>query len=453
MSTEREMRFAELLTEAVHTIRRRQGKPIAVIQDELTYALGRDSGNPVEYWRKGNIPASQSDLLTLSRELVKRGGLNQEWMEQFWGCTDFLGLAELVGELFSESEQTTLLPQRPFFDLIGRASQVDEILTRLQSERSSPFVAVDGMGGIGKTALIYQVVTESLEDRLFDRAIWIADEHDDRFLASDAGLTYESVLQTLARRLGNRELVHLPLAQREARIASLLKLQKTLIVIDNMETAAEAQHEIAERFRKIIGPGDRVLLASRQRFVNDVYHVHLLGLSDEDSARLMRQEAHTRGLSRVERTPPADLFKIAQKTGGSPLALKLAVGQLGYQPLDVVVTRFQQVQLLDAGEMDEYARLYRHIFMPSWELLSTEARRLLISMTHFAAGFGGTFESIKVTSGLDTGLLATRIDELWQLAFLETGDATHDQIRYYLHALTRHFVLSDIVRARHSVGA
>ncbi|MBW7886582.1 MAG: hypothetical protein H3C34_28925 [Caldilineaceae bacterium] len=42
-------RFAQLLTEGLHRIRRREGKTIAAIQDELGYALGREGGTAIEY--------------------------------------------------------------------------------------------------------------------------------------------------------------------------------------------------------------------------------------------------------------------------------------------------------------------------------------------------------------------------------------------------------------------
>ena len=55
-------RFADLLTAAIQQIKRREGKPVRVIQDELGYALGKAGGSMVEFWRKGNLPARHADL-------------------------------------------------------------------------------------------------------------------------------------------------------------------------------------------------------------------------------------------------------------------------------------------------------------------------------------------------------------------------------------------------------
>jgi hypothetical protein len=74
-------KFAQLLTEAIYKIQAQESKTVkktlGIVQDELGYALGREGGSPVEYWRKGHIPASIDDIEGLGRELVKRGGLDQ----------------------------------------------------------------------------------------------------------------------------------------------------------------------------------------------------------------------------------------------------------------------------------------------------------------------------------------------------------------------------------------
>lgn len=445
MNRREEERFGELLTEAVHTIKRRTGRPIAVIQDELMYALGRESGNPVEYWRKGHIPAGQSDFIQLARELVARGGLGRDWLRQFWSCTEFVGLADVERELFSGEEmEKPSLPRRPYARLVGRAQRLAEIVDTLADDQGRPMVAIDGMGGIGKTALAYAALEQALASGLFEGGVWVREDGPGPG-GGGPGLTYEGALNAIGLGLGLRDVGARGIAGAEERIAGLLRAQKILLVLDNLETAAEPQAEIAERVAGLLGPHSRALLTSRRRFVHGVYHIHLGGLDAPAAAELLRQEAQARGIVHVAQADPDDLTRIVSQTGGSPLALKLAVGQLAYQPAEVVAARFQQVRL-QQDETDEYARFYRSIFFPSWGLLSDEGKRLLVSMTHFAPGMGGGFAAVKAASGLATDALAEGIDELWRLAFVEIGEPTAGGIRYYLHPLTRHFVLSDIVQ-------
>ena len=67
-------RFAVLLTAAVHRIKWLEGKPVAVIHDELGYALGKQGGAMIEHWRKGHVPVRLSDMEMLAQVLVARGG-------------------------------------------------------------------------------------------------------------------------------------------------------------------------------------------------------------------------------------------------------------------------------------------------------------------------------------------------------------------------------------------
>lgn len=72
-------RFAVLLTAAVHRIKWLEGKPVAVIHDELGYALGKQGGAMIEHWRKGHLPARRGDVERLAGLLMQRGRLDRAW--------------------------------------------------------------------------------------------------------------------------------------------------------------------------------------------------------------------------------------------------------------------------------------------------------------------------------------------------------------------------------------
>lgn len=93
-------KFADLLTIAVRTIAARANKTIASVQDELGYALGREGGSSIEYWRKGHIPADLDDLEKLAGELVRREGLSQEQCELFLRSADHPEPGRVARQLF-----------------------------------------------------------------------------------------------------------------------------------------------------------------------------------------------------------------------------------------------------------------------------------------------------------------------------------------------------------------
>ncbi len=443
-------KFAELLTEAVRTIAARENKPIALVQDELAiYALGRKSGTAVEYWRKGHIPGKQSDVEKLGRAIVEQSNLEREWLEPFLISAGHPNPSRFCDALFP-GPLPVYLPNKPYRELMGRDTLVRDIMAALSDPEGRWIVAIDGMGGIGKTALAHEIVEQCLKEHHFDAVVWASaarTEADHRDSTETDALTFEMVLDTIVRHLDALDILRLGAAQKEVRIQNLLRSRRIVIVLDNLETAGEPQNEIARRLRPLLGPS-KALLISRHRFTGELYAIHLTGLDEEPALAFIHQEAEEKRISRVKIAQPGELEQIVEATGGSPLAMKLVVGQLGHLPLEIVLEHLQEVRSLESRtDEDEYIRFYKFIYFPSWQLLSRAGKRLLISMAHFAPGVGGTFEAIKATSDLPDDVLNRTINELWRLSFLEAGELSNlKQIRYYLHALTQYFVLSDIVQ-------
>ena len=103
-------KFARLLTEAIHRIRLSESKNVQVVQDELGYALGREGGSAIEYWRKGHIPPKLIDIEKLATELVRRAHLERSWLEQFLDSAHHPNPAKLFNELFPPAPP----PPEPF---------------------------------------------------------------------------------------------------------------------------------------------------------------------------------------------------------------------------------------------------------------------------------------------------------------------------------------------------
>lgn len=349
---------------------------------------------------------------------------------------------------FSPSVQ---LPSKSFHTLIGRDALIGDVMAALRDPGSKWMVTIDGMGGIGKTALARETADRCLKEGLFETIVWEQaprEQYTGKKRRKETGtFTYETTLDAIARQLGALDVPLLKGAEKEARVQTLLQSQRVLVVLDNLETAKEPQNEIARKLRPLLAPS-KALLTSRQRFQGDLYPVSLIGLKDDDSITLIRRVAEERNISRVAAAELSELQEIAETTGGSPLALKLVVGQLANLPLGIVLSQLREIQPpTQNSEEDEYYRFYQDIFFPSWRLLTDDGKKLLISMSHFAPGVGGTLEAINATSGLADNQLIQTINELWRFSFLEVGESSNlKQIRYYLHALTQYFVLSDIVK-------
>lgn len=74
--------FADLLTEALERIKRRERKTISAVQDEIGYEIGREGGSSIQYWRRGNLPDWQT-VEKLAKVLMIKGQMSESWLHQF----------------------------------------------------------------------------------------------------------------------------------------------------------------------------------------------------------------------------------------------------------------------------------------------------------------------------------------------------------------------------------
>lgn len=440
-------RFGRLLSEAIHRIKIKSNKLIQAIQDELGYAIGREGGSAIEYWRTGHVPSDLEEVERLAREILKRIDLGRRWLKEFLSSAGHPLADQLCDDLYPSSPRQLMasqLPARPYRVLIGRERDIQGIIDAISYPQSPGFITIDGLGGIGKSALAIEIVHRVMEKPTFEKIIWLSAASSE----TDNVLTFDKILNEIAIQLEIPEINSLPPQEKSSRMRVVMSNRKLLIVLDNLDTARESQSEIINKLKPIIGRG-KALLTSRRRFDGDVYGVHLMGLNRDDGINFIRQESKDKNVNRISASAPDELEHIVNVTDGSPLAMKLVVGQLGYLPLEIVLNHLEKAIPLrkDAGQ-DEYVSFYRFIFMPSWDLLSEDGKKLLLAMALFPPEVGGSFEAIRSVSRLTDDILEQCIDELWRLSFLEIGESTSiEQLRYYLHSLTRYFVRSDIVRS------
>ncbi len=451
--------FGAILTRGIQRIKSCEAnKPVSVIHDELGYAIGREGGSAISYWRQGFIPKGD-DLANLAREIVKRSDLDITWLKQLLASAEYPYPSGLCNELFPThttdsitEEINRLLPRKAYRQFIGRQALQTEIMTLLNDPYGYRLITIDGMGGIGKTALAHVIASKCLKRRQCESVLWIGSATD---LLSAPGkeeqseVAFERILYTIGSQLDIGDLSQLSEDEIQERIHNRLCEKPMLVVLDNLDSFTLQQEEVVRQLEPILGLS-KALLTSRIRFVGDLYAIHLGGLEEDDAAKFVRLEAKERRLHHVERAHHKEIESIIRASGGSPLAMKLVVGQLGHLPIKTVLTHLEEVKSISSNRaIDEYVNLYRTIYLPTWKLLSTASESLLISISKFESGFGISMKSIQGESQLTGDELAVCINELWRLSLLEVVEPTAaslNELRYSIHPLTQRFVCSDIVQ-------
>jgi hypothetical protein len=324
------------------------------------------------------------------------------------------------------------LPPRSEF--IGRDAEKSRMQEALCSR--SYLISIDGIGGIGKTSLALEVVYDCLraskgkqpDDGIatFEGFIWTT--------ARDRNLSLNAVLDTIARTLEYPGIVQQPSEEKQAAIRKLLQAKPYLLVIDNFETITD---DSVRDFLLNLPEPSKVLITTREQKLRQVRAISVKGLTEPEALALIRSEGRRLGLVSLEQAEDRTLLRLYAATGGAPLAIKWAVGQIKQkgQSLDTVLAALHEAR----GD------IFEQVFVRSWELLSVEARQVLMVMPIFAA------PTIRAALEAASDVHHFALDEaLGQLVETSLVDATDElevaRRRYSMHPLTRAFAAAKLAQ-------
>jgi tetratricopeptide (TPR) repeat protein len=309
---------------------------------------------------------------------------------------------------------------RPPADFTGREDELKELLSAIEAGGVT-ISGLQGMGGIGKTALALKLV-ELLKPRYPDAQFFL-----DLKGASTQPLTVAEALAHVVR--AYHPTAKLPENESELRglYLSVLEGQRALLLMDNAANAAQVE--------PLIPPvGCLLLVTSRQHFtVPGLAAKNLDTLSAADARDLLLTIA-----PRIE--TQAD--EIATLCGHLPLALRLAATALvKYRNLPAadyvrrLRDRQQRLQLIDAS------------LSLSYELLSAALRErwrcLAVFPDTFAGDAAAAVWEVEVDEAQDI------LGELMASSLVEWNEVSD---RYRLHDLARLFADAKLSAEKRAVG-
>lgn len=350
------------------------------------------------------------------------------------------------------------IPGPGYVKLLGRETEIETIKEVLNDPKRRRIIGVDGLGGIGKTSLVREIV-KSYSDVGFDKVLWQTASTTN----NSERMTFETVLDGIAIQLNRSDLFKLKREEREIQTRELLHEQPVLIVLDNMETSAEPQDEIIQKLLPILG-SSKALLTSRHRFTetfeDSVFPLRLRGLNKGAAIDLIKDTAIEKNMPEVLTVKDDELEPIIEATGGeyfgyTPMALKFIVGQLERFEPELILKYLEGVRLTDEEEeisdKDEFRTFWKHIFLTSLKLLSYLDRKFMSGMTHFEPNIGSKYDLIISSIGLSEEEFKQVVDNTWRISFLEIGKQGLKR-KYYQHRLSYTFFFLIISQAKMKRG-
>ncbi len=327
-----------------------------------------------------------------------------------------LELAKVLREAFQAGRALHQLPPPPG-DFMGREQEIDDILSKI--EKGTVISGLQGMGGVGKTALAL-VLAERLAERYRDAQFYL-----DLKGTSPQPLTPGEAMASVIR--GYRPAQKLP--EKEAELSglyhSVLDGQRAILLMDNARDAAQVT--------PLLPPtGCLLLVTSRWHFaLPGLYAKNLDTLPPEDACKLLVAIAPRINGQAVE---------IARLCGHLPLALRAAGSALA-ETVDLAPADYA-TRLGDARKRLELVEASLGL---SYELLPPELQARFAALAVFPETFGRA--AAATVWAIEPDPAQDALSSLLKYSLLEYDAA---KARYWLHDLVRDFAharLTSVERA------
>lgn len=328
-----------------------------------------------------------------------------------------------------------------YTELVGMEETQSKIVNALLNQDEHFIVSIDGLGGLGKTALAHKTSSDFIHSRRFEEIAWVTAKQTHLTsrgrLQVETGrpaLTFPMLLDKLTTQFDLPESVKGTKLQKQRFVKQFLQERACLIVIDNLETIADYQDLIPE-IKNLQNPS-KFLITSRFRLIDHpgVFSYSLSELPRLSAYKLLRMEAERTGFFDLANAQDNDLSKIYDLVGGNPMALKLIVGQLRFHSLPRVLDRLAESQHNDSG-----IGLFDYIYYEAWETLNDDSKLILLTLTQ--AGDGGfTLQHIVSLTNLPEIKVESCIEELILISLVDQKGSLWER-KYSLHRLTELFLL------------
>jgi tetratricopeptide (TPR) repeat protein len=341
-------------------------------------------------------------------------------------------------DLESNRTQTRLrrIPHNlpPRHEFIGRTEETHQIFDALRIR--SPIVIVEGISGIGKTSLVLQAAYDCLmasrkSSRLstptFKAIVWAS--------ARSRLLLLQDILDTIARTLDKQYILNLPNYDKYHEILRLMRSIDMLLIIDNFESIHD--NDVFDFLNHLPEPS-KCIVTTRTLALLDSFptarRITLQGLKTRESYQLLSLEFSKAGIILPEIGSDKLLPSLIDATGGCPLAIQWAVGQ--------VTQKAQGVETVITNLRGASGALFETIFGRSWSLLSNSGQKLLVLASLFTSASKAALEAASDLHGDD---LQAAMDQLVLMRLVESNKrVTESDLRFTIHPLTRAYVANKI---------
>lgn len=221
------------------------------------------------------------------------------------------------------------LPEKFDHDITGLLGRNDETkkLRKLITKETVPFLAVVARGGVGKTALLLELIKEITRDHkysnFFDAVIFISMKTEKLTATGLEKIEAITTMEHLKENIADFCAIHFDLDDTISfdKCVKLFNKKRIFIFADNLETILRDHESDFVDFTLDL-PREWKLIVTSRVSINSAYTFPLIDMSEKNSAILARRYSERRGITTLD---AATFDTIARKSKNNPLAIRLTI--------------------------------------------------------------------------------------------------------------------------------
>ncbi len=339
------------------------------------------------------------------------------------------------------TKTTHNLPNQPYMKFFGRENTISKIKDEL-IEGGTYIASIDGIGGIGKTALAYYFCKEYLlKSGDFSYLVWVTAKNTvfDAFATDNQIINIknefkdkpiEILIDETIRLAGFPEFLKHPFLERKSFFEEIVKDEKIFFVLDNLETINNPDFfTFLRKFNKYSRNNRylKVLTTSRKRKKIADFPIEIQGLSltkAYDMLIWLAENNREKRILEIINSSEKMNLKLIERVGKIPLAIEFIIGQLirgksrgqifqeleGYPSIEDAKTPKEKKQRM--------SEIILFSFKDMYESLNTDTQLIFKIITSLHRNRSKkdepiTIETLMNYSNFDSGKLEQIIDELY----------------------------------------
>jgi hypothetical protein len=393
-------------------------------------------------WGQGRLRPPDETLETLAWIGKQEAGLDRTWGESLFSAARHSDATRWVDTIWGLKEICLIpnnLPLPAHNTFVGRQAEMTRLLELLSPRHAAHLISIDGIGGVGKTALVLEVAYHCLRVSTgemptlgaptFEAIIFVSAKQ--QYLTPHGILhrhvaqrTLHDIAREIARTLDRPNITHATLDEQPILVQEALAGQCTLLIVDNLETVEDKQDILA--FLYDLPPQVKVIITTRERAI--FAPIRLENLPEKDGLQLIVHEAQEKGIRPLD---DQQVLALYQCTGGIPAAIIYAVGQMaaGYS-LEGLLARLAQHE----GDVARFC--FEGAVVP---LRGQPIHQLLMALAIFSKY--PLREAVIHVAGLEKDLIVAEdgLAKLQQISLIDQS-----QRRYKMLSLTREYALAEL---------